>query len=76
MGSEDKQKEKCLEERGLSVRYGCPRFNGTGEEYEDWRMKVEDWLWLTRKEVESPGLVIRPMPSVLQAINMQFLSTD
>ena len=41
-----------------SVRFKCPIFKGEEKDYEDWRMKVEGWMYLTRKSVECQGLVI------------------
>lgn len=43
----------------MKVRQGCPRFSGRREEYETWRMKVEDWMLITEGEVRYPGVVMR-----------------
>ena len=64
-----KEEEKFLDANGGSngaavgdkegsVRFKCPGFKGEEKEYEDWRMKIEGWLYLTRKSVECQGLVI------------------
>ena len=39
-------------------RFKCPVFKGEESEYEDWRMKVEGWIYLTRNNEEAQGLVI------------------
>ena len=52
-------KEEVEKEKHIVVKIGCPKFSGKSEDYEEWRMKVDDWMWLTRKEVEAPGMVIR-----------------
>jgi hypothetical protein len=36
----------------------CPNFSGEGEEYEDWKNKVEDWL-IVEEKIKYPGLEIR-----------------
>ena len=41
-----------------SVRFKCPAFKGEEKDYEDWRMKIEGWMFLTKKSVEYQGLVI------------------
>ena len=43
----------------IVVRHVCPIFNGKKDEYEDWRVKIEDWLLLSEGEVKYPGVEIR-----------------
>jgi hypothetical protein len=43
----------------VMMRHVCPSFSGKKEEYEDWRIKVEDWLLLSEGEVKYPGVEIR-----------------
>ena len=41
-------------ERGGGVRrYGCPIFSGEKEDYDEWRLKVEDWLLLAERTGET-----------------------
>ena len=42
-----------------TTKHGCPVFFRKKEEYEEWKVRAEDWLWVTRKEVEGPGVEIR-----------------
>ena len=48
------EKPKRLEKRSV-----CPSFSGEEKEYEDWRVKVEDWMMVVGENVKYPGLEIR-----------------
>ena len=72
MSTEDKTEKVNVKgsesDRGSNERYKCPVFKGEETEFEDWRMKVQGWLYLTRKTVECPGLAL------LQALEGKALS--
>ena len=53
------KKESTSEKKEKSVKLQCPEFSGKDEDYDAWRILVEDWLWLTKGEVKGQGVVLR-----------------
>ena len=41
------------------MKMACPAFNGKSGEYEEWRVKVEDWMLITEDVMKYPGIAIR-----------------
>ena len=48
----EKVKEKVM-------KYKCPEFSGEIEEYDEWKVLVEDWMWMTKDEVKGQGVIMR-----------------
>ena len=42
-----------------SMKFKCPEFNGKQEDYEEWKIIAEDWIWMTKDEVKGQGVVLR-----------------
>ena len=43
----------------MANSFGCTRFSGKKEEYDAWKIKVEDWMDFTEVEKKRQGLIIR-----------------
>ena len=57
-GGAMESKKSVMVEKEVSLKFKCPGFKGDEKDFEDWRMKIEGWMYLTRKSVECQGLVI------------------
>jgi len=52
--------EKTNESKGeMKMAEKCPVFDGNKERYEEWKGKMEDWLWKWKRYVEYPGITVR-----------------
>src|SRR5215469_5357384 len=47
------------ERRGAVNRNQCPTFTGKMEEYERWKIRIEDWLLVNEDQMKYPGLEVR-----------------
>ena len=47
------------ETRNLATRWVCPSFSGKQEDYEVWRVKVDDWQVMVEAEVTYPAIHMR-----------------
>ena len=56
-GTEDKKGIMLVNSSGVKLK--CPEFSGKEVDYKVWRDKVEDWLHLSKKDVNMQGLIIK-----------------
>ena len=47
------------DKESVGVRQACPTFSGKGGEYEEWRVKAEDWILMVEDVVKYPGIGMR-----------------